>query len=112
MKPVWVVRHVAHEGLGTIADSLQRCDVPSTTIDAFSGPLPQFDPNNISGLIVMGGPMNVDQVDRFPALAEEVVWLRRAVDAGLPVLGVCLGSQLLAKSLGQCVYANHIKEIG
>ena len=110
--PVWVVRHVPHEGLGTIADSLQRSNIPWTTIDAFAGPLPQFDPNSIAGLIVMGGPMNADEVDRFPFLGEEVRWLRQAVDAGLPVLGVCLGSQLLAKALGSRVYANRIKEIG
>ncbi len=56
--------------------------------------------------------MNVDQVDRFPFLDEEVRWLEQAVAANLPVLGVCLGSQLLAKSLGRRVYANRIKEIG
>lgn len=109
--PVWVLRHVPHEGLGTIADSLTRCGILSTTIDV-AGPLPQFDPKKISGLIVMGGPMNVDQTDRYPNLAEEVRWLREAVDANLPVLGVCLGSQLLAKALGRRVYANRIKEIG
>jgi len=103
---------VAHEGLGTIADALSRCQVPWTTIDAFAGSLPQFNPREVAGLIVMGGPMNADEVDKHPFLAEEVRWLRQAVDAQLPVLGVCLGSQLLAKSLGQKVYANWIKEIG
>jgi len=112
MKPVWVVRHVPHEGLGIIADSLRRCEVPFVTIDAFAGTLPSFKPRELSGLIVMGGPMNADQTDRFPFLGEEVRWLREAVDADLPVLGVCLGSQLLAKSLGAQVRANGIKEIG
>ncbi len=86
--------------------------MPWVTIDAFAGALPPFDPKKISGLVVMGGPMNVDQVDRFPFLAEEVRWLEQAVAANLPVLGVCLGSQLLAKSLGRRVYANRVKEIG
>jgi GMP synthase (glutamine-hydrolysing) len=112
IRPVWVVRHVAHEGLGTIADALSRCEVPWTTIDAFAGSFPQFNPHEIAGLVVMGGPMNVDEVDKHPFLAEEVRWLRQAVDAQLPVLGVCLGSQLLAKSLGRKVYANRVKEIG
>src|SRR5262249_43189076 len=81
-------------------------------VDAFAGELPQFEPRNFAGLVVMGGPMNVDQVDRYPNLAIEVQWLRQAVEAKLPILGVCLGSQLLAKALGSPVYANRIKEIG
>ncbi|HZZ27591.1 MAG TPA: hypothetical protein VFE46_06240 [Pirellulales bacterium] len=112
MKPVWVLRHVAHEGLGTIADALRRCEVPFTIIDAFADQPPQFNPRELSGLIVMGGPMNVDETNRYPFLGEEVRWLQQTVQAELPVLGVCLGSQLLAKSLGAKVYANRIKEIG
>jgi GMP synthase (glutamine-hydrolysing) len=112
MKPLWVVRHVPHEGLGTIADSLRDSNVPFVTIDAFAGPLPTFDPQALSGLIVMGGPMNVDEVDRYPFLAEELQWLQLAMESRLPVLGVCLGSQLLAKALGAKVYPNPIKEIG
>jgi GMP synthase (glutamine-hydrolysing) len=60
----------------------------------------------------MGGPMNVDETERYPALAHEVAWLQKAVEAEIPVLGVCLGSQLLAKALGARVYANRVKEIG
>ena len=56
--------------------------------------------------------MNVDETARYPFLADEVNWIRQAIAAELPVLGVCLGSQLLAKALGSRVYANRIKEIG
>jgi len=56
--------------------------------------------------------MNVDQTDRYPFLAPEIGWIRRAVEAGLPVLGICLGAQLLAKALGSRVFANPVKEIG
>jgi len=111
MKPVLAVRHVAHEGLGTIGDALGRKDVPTEIVDASAG-LPGFDAKMWSGLVVMGGPMNVDEVEKYPFLAEEVKWLERAVAARLPVLGVCLGSQLLAKALGSRVYPNKIKEIG
>ncbi len=61
-------------------------------------PLP--DRGEVSGAVVMGGPMNVDEVDRFPALAAEREWLAEAVRLELPVLGVCLGAQLLARALG------------
>jgi len=112
MKPVLAVRHVAHEGLGTIGDALRRNDVPVQIVDAFSDGLPDFDPRMWSGLVVMGGPMNVDEVEKYPNLVEEVRWLERAVEARLPVLGVCLGAQLLAKALGARVYPNKTKEIG
>ena len=56
--------------------------------------------------------MNVDEVDQFPFLATEVNWIRVALVQGVPILGVCLGSQLLAKAAGAKVYANGVKEIG
>jgi GMP synthase (glutamine-hydrolysing) len=112
MKPVLAVRHVAHEGLGTIWDALRRKDVTAQMVDASAGSRPTFDPRMWSGLVVMGGPMNVDEVEKYPFLAEEVRWLGLAVEARLPVLGVCLGAQLLAKALGAKVCPNKIKEIG
>ncbi len=112
MNSVLVFRHVPHEGLGAIADALRAREVPYEIIDVLAEPPREFEPEHWSGLVVMGGPMNVDQVDRYPALADEVRWMRQAVDANLPVLGVCLGSQLLAKALGVRVYPNRIKEIG
>jgi GMP synthase (glutamine-hydrolysing) len=62
--------------------------------------------------VVMGGPMNVDQVDRYPFLAAEVGWIREGVAQEIPMMGICLGAQLLAKSLGAKVFANPVKEIG
>ena len=60
----------------------------------------------------MGGPMNVDQTERYPFLAAEVDFIRRALDLRLPMLGICLGAQLLAKSAGAKVFPNRVKEIG
>lgn len=112
MKPVLAFRHVPHEGLGLLEDVLRSRGLVYSYVDLFNGGIRHFDPLQISGLIVLGGPMNVDQTDRFPFLADEVQWIRTAIDCGLPVLGICLGSQLIAKSLGAQVYPAPQKEIG
>lgn len=111
-KPVFVIRQVEHEGVGTIADALAAVGVEPRYCDAFAGDLPAFDPDHAAGLILMGGAMNVDETDKYPFLDEEIRWIDRALQAGLPILGVCLGAQLLAKALGARVTANHQKEIG
>jgi GMP synthase (glutamine-hydrolysing) len=112
MKPVLVLRHAAHEVIGSLEDTLRNAGVVHITVDQFVKPLKDFDPSQWGGLIVMGGPMNVDETERFPFLTDEPGYLRQAVAAELPVLGICLGSQLLAKSLGSKVYPNRVKEIG
>jgi len=70
------------------------------------------DHGEVSGALAMGGPMNVDQVDRHPALAAEREWLAEAARLGMPVLGVCLGAQLLASALGAEVEPGKGPEIG
>jgi len=66
----------------------------------------------VAGAVVMGGPMNVDDVERFPALAAEREWLAEATRRGIPVLGICLGAQLLARALGAQVRPGEAKEVG
>jgi GMP synthase (glutamine-hydrolysing) len=66
----------------------------------------------VAGAVVMGGPMNVDEVDRFPGLATEREWLAEAVRRELPLLGICLGAQLLARALGAEVRPGESKELG
>jgi len=72
--------------------------------------LPEHD--EVAGALVMGGPMNVDEVDRYPALALEREWLAEAARREMPVLGICLGAQLLARALGAEVRPGDAKEIG
>ncbi len=67
---------------------------------------------DIDFLVVMGGPMNVDEEQRYPWLKAEKNFLRRAIDGGKAILGICLGAQLLASVLGGNVTRNHFKEIG
>jgi GMP synthase (glutamine-hydrolysing) len=109
----WVVlRHVEHEHIGTLAMLLERARMRHRYVDLFHGdPLPE-NPAQFGGLIVMGGPMGVYESSRYPFLKPEIALIRRAADAGLPVLGICLGSQLIAASLGASVYPGPTKEIG
>lgn len=68
--------------------------------------------NRASGLVVLGGPMSVNEQHEHPYLSDEIELIRSAVATGKPVLGLCLGSQLLAATLGASVRPNRVKEVG
>ncbi len=112
MKPVLVFQHVPRETLGSLETVLRQAGLAWRYIELFAGLPDRLDLEEASGLIVLGGPMNVDEADRYPFLAAEVVWIRQAVQRSIPMLGICLGSQLLAKAFGARVYPNPVKEIG
>lgn len=104
-----LIQHVPWEGPHRILDACGALRVK--TVKPLSGqPLPAHE--EVAGAVVMGGPMNVDEVGRFPALAREREWLAGAVERGMPVLGICLGAQLLARALGAEVRAGESPEIG
>jgi len=112
MPRLLVFQHVAHEILGTLDPVLRGSGFRIKYVNFERHP--DFEPNleGYDGLIVLGGPMNVDEVDKYPYLETEVYSIRKAIDRGMPVLGICLGSQLIAKALGAKVYKNREKEIG
>lgn len=112
MLPVWIFRHTADESPGTLAAALDEAGLAWEIIDLWRALPNRFDPAALAGLVVLGGPMNADEVVRNPFLLPEVQWIRQAVDADLPVLGICLGGQLLAQALGGRVYRHRHKEIG
>ncbi len=90
-----------------IAGALQ--DLECEYVDLFNGdPVP--DIRSASALVFMGGPMSVN--DELPYINQELELIRKAVSLGKPILGVCLGAQLIAKALGSRVYPNAVKEIG
>jgi GMP synthase (glutamine-hydrolysing) len=104
-----VVQHVPFEGPHRILDAFE--DVPFSAAMPLAGdPLPTHE--EVLGVVVMGGPMNVDEVGRYPGLLAEREWLAEAARRGTPVLGICLGAQLLARALGAEVRPGAGKEIG
>ncbi|MBN1589011.1 MAG: type 1 glutamine amidotransferase [Pirellulales bacterium] len=112
MGSIVVLRHVPDETLGVIAGALDEARLAWRYVDLFETVPESLDLEDSPGLIILGGPMNADEVEKYPFLAPEVDWIRQAVGRELPVLGICLGSQLLAKALGATVRPNGRKEIG
>jgi GMP synthase-like glutamine amidotransferase len=105
------LQHVPFEGLGSIEPWLKRSGHEISHTPFFeSAELP--DLKEIGLLIVMGGPMSVNDESRFPWLLKEKQFIRLAIEQRKPVLGVCLGAQLIANAMGARVYRNQFKEIG
>lgn len=108
---VLIVTHVPWEGPHRIADALTAAGLELDHRRPLAGDeLPQ--PGRHAAAVFMGGPMNVDQIDIHPALSAEREWIADAHDRELPLLGVCLGAQLIARALGAPVTAGAAQEIG
>lgn len=104
-------QHVPFEGLGSILPWLSEHGHTAHQHTLFANSsLP--DVAEVDALIVMGGPMSVNDSAELPWLAAEKQFIRQMLAAGKPVLGICLGAQLIASALGAAVYANRQKEIG
>jgi len=112
MKTVLVLQHVPHEGPGSLNSLLQTAGFRIHTLKFWPEAETEPAPENYQGLIVLGGPMGVYEADKYRHLAGEKMLIERAVKDNLPVLGICLGAQLLASALGARVYPSGIKEIG
>jgi GMP synthase-like glutamine amidotransferase len=111
MATIAVLEHFWCENSGVFMPVLQEAGHRVTEVPLFRGsPLPS--PADYDAWIVMGGPMNVDEVDTYPFLASERRLLAKLINADRPVMGMCLGAQLIARSAGARVYAKRPKEIG
>jgi GMP synthase-like glutamine amidotransferase len=111
MAKVAVLEHFWCEHSGVFKPILERAGHQVADIHLFSGePLP--DQKDFDAWIVMGGPMNVDEIDSYPFLLPERRFLAELIAADRPLLGICLGAQLIARAAGSAVYAKRPKEIG
>jgi len=105
------LQHVPFEGLGSIEAWLQNAGYDITSTQLYeSGKLPEA--GEIDLLVVMGGPMSVNDEIEYPWLVLEKSFIKSVIEAGKPTLGVCLGAQLIADSMGGKVFPNPVKEIG
>jgi len=112
MPRLLIFQHVPYEILGTLDPMLRTAGFRNRYINFGRQPDAQPDVSTVDGLIVLGGPMNCDQSDRYPHLKTEIESIRRMIESEKPVLGICLGAQLIARALGARVMPNKPKEIG
>ncbi|MFA7269193.1 MAG: type 1 glutamine amidotransferase [Sterolibacterium sp.] len=110
MKPVAIFRHSPGEGPGYFSAFLDRRLVPWQLIKIDETPAVPTDPCAFSGLAFMGGPMSVN--DPLPWIEQELALICAAQARNIPVIGHCLGGQLMAKAFGAVVTRNPVKEIG
>lgn len=109
-KEILIFRHAPHEGPGYLAEYLDRHHLPHRLIRVDQGEPVPTSLDGISGLVLMGGPMSVN--DPLPWIPPVLQLIRTAVTADIPVLGHCLGGQLISKALGGVITRNPVKEIG
>ena len=110
MKPVAIFRHSATEGPGYFATYLESRGVPWVLIKIDQGEEVPRSADPYAGLVLMGGPMSVN--DDLPWIPLVLELVRKSVASEIPVLGHCLGGQLMSKALGGTVTRNPVKEIG
>jgi len=112
MSEILVLQHIHCETLGIIEQTLISCGLTPRCIEIFAGePVPKRM-GHAAGLVVLGGPMSVYEQSKHPHLVDEMHLIDRAVKNETPILGICLGSQLLAAVLGATVHGGERQEIG
>src|SRR5512139_591201 len=108
---VLICKNTPAEGPGTIGEYLSENGIPHTVVELSNGKgLP--DPGGFEALVMLGGPMSVNDEAHYPYITEEIELVRRFAAANKRILGVCLGAQIMAKALGAPVYRGSGPEIG
>lgn len=106
------IRHLKFEDLGTFEEVLIEKGFEVDYVDAGVQKFDTYDWNATDLVVVLGGPIGVYEVSKYPWLKDEVDLIRHRLSQRLPTLGICLGAQVIAAALGATVYPNTAKEIG
>ncbi|MDE1921510.1 MAG: type 1 glutamine amidotransferase [Candidatus Omnitrophica bacterium] len=109
---ILIIKHIDIEGPGTLGDFLKAQGEHFITVELGAGEKLPYDPQGYKAVVVLGGPMNVDEEDKYPFLKPENEFIQKVLKTQVPYLGICLGSQLLAKAAGARVVKSPVKEIG
>lgn len=107
-----IIKHIDIEGPGTLGDFLDKKNIPYKIIELGAGEVLPSELKGIDAVIVLGGPMNVDEESKYAFLKPENTFIQHVLNHKIPYLGICLGSQLLAKAAGAKVIKSPVKEIG
>lgn len=110
MKPVVIFRHASTEGPGFLAEFLDEKNIPWRLVKIDEGESLPLTVKEFSGVVLMGGPMSVN--DDLPWIPPVLELIREACRLDIPLLGHCLGGQMVSKALGAVVSRNPVKEIG
>ncbi|MEA9357370.1 type 1 glutamine amidotransferase [Bacteriovorax sp. PP10] len=112
MRKVLVFQHVAHKILGTLNPTLKGSGLNMRYVNFERTPDEQPSVQKYNGLIILGGHMGVYEAEKYKHIKVEMQLIEEALKKEIPILGICLGAQLLAHVLGADVKKNHEKEIG
>lgn len=107
---VSILKHIHFENPGYFLDIFKKLNIPVRIVELYNGDDPSA--GNPDVIVLMGGPMNIYEEDKYPFFRDEKKFIKEAIRSGKLVIGVCLGAQLIADALGAKVYPNKSQEIG